>query len=99
MMSNTCDIHDACMTCGATTEIGFVIKEGDDVADVNITATTAAACQAEWQNYLDLAKSVNDKVEFEISPQSNDSELHARLRFDCSAEKLIFELKSRSLAK
>ncbi len=98
-MSNESEVYETCAACGALAEIGFIIKEGDDVADVNIEAANAEACKIEWQNYLDLAKTVSDKVEFEISPQSNDTELHARLRFDCSAEKLIFELKSRSLAK
>jgi uncharacterized protein YfcZ (UPF0381/DUF406 family) len=98
-MSNESEVYETCAACGALAEIGFIIKEGDDVADVNIEAANADACKNEWQNYLDLAKSVNENVEVEISSQPHDTALHARLRFDCSAEKLIFELKSRSLAK
>ena len=99
-MSNELDIHDTCLTCGATTEIGFIIHADDDVAEVEITANGQATLEREFQAYLTLAKQVNANVQYEITPLNADSQqLTARLKFECSAEKLIFELKSRSLAK
>ncbi|ASU23851.1 hypothetical protein CCZ37_14800 [Vibrio qinghaiensis] len=89
-----------CEACGCAGEIGFIIKEGDEVAEVMVMAPNKAQLAAEFEKYLALAKQVSDNVEFEVSPlDDNSTELHARFKFEVSAEKLIFELKSRSLAR
>lgn len=89
-----------CEACGCAGEIGFIIKEGDEVAEVMVMALNKAQLEAEFEKYLALAKQVSDNVEFEVSPlDDNSTELHARFKFEVSAEKLIFELKSRSLAR
>ena len=91
---------EACEACGVSAEMGFVIKEGDDVAEVHVYANGKAALEAELNNYLALAKDVNANFKYEVTPITDDSQgLTARIQFECSAEKLIFELKSRSLAK
>jgi len=65
-----------------------------------VMAPNKAQLEAEFEKYLALAKQVSDNVEFEVSPlDDNSTELHARFKFEVSAEKLIFELKSRSLAR
>ena len=80
--------------------MGFIIKEGDDVAEVKIFGGNKAALEAELANYLALAKEVNGNFKHEVSPLADDStELTARIQFECSAEKLIFELKTRSLIR
>ncbi|WP_140135918.1 DUF406 family protein, partial [Vibrio parahaemolyticus] len=49
---------------------------------------------------IELAKSVCAGVEYNVSELTEESkELTARFKFEVSAEKLIFELKTRSLAR
>ncbi|MCW8330149.1 YfcZ/YiiS family protein [Photobacterium sp. SDRW27] len=99
-MSNEELDYQTCEACGVSAEMGFIIKEGDDVAQVHIYANGKAALEAELNNYLALAKEVNANFKYEASSLTDDSqELTARIQFECSAEKLIFELKSRSIAK
>lgn len=89
-----------CEACGCAGEIGFIIKEGDDVADVTIYAGSKELLEAEFAKYLQLAKSVNANVEYNSAELTDEStELKARFKFEVSAEKLIFELKSRSLSR
>ncbi|PIB12924.1 YfcZ/YiiS family protein [Vibrio rotiferianus] len=99
-MSVELEENQVCEACGCAGEIGFIIKEGDDVADVTIFAESKAALEAEFAKYLELAKAVCADVEYNTSELNEESkELKARFKFDVSAEKLIFELKTRSLAR
>ncbi|OAN11272.1 hypothetical protein A3K86_20160 [Photobacterium jeanii] len=92
--------YQACEACGVSAEMGFVIKENDDVAEVKVFANGKTALEAELNNYLALAKEVNDSFKYETTELKDDSqELTARIQFECSAEKLIFELRSRSIVK
>lgn len=92
--------NQPCEACGCSAEMGFMITEGDDVAEVSVYAENKAQLEAELGEYLALAKTVNAEVKYEAQEISDTAtELHARFQFECSAEKLIFELKSRSLAK
>ncbi|KGY14091.1 hypothetical protein NM22_01120 [Vibrio tubiashii] len=92
--------EQVCEACGCAGEMGFIIKEGDDVAEVTIFAEGKALLEAELSKYTELAKQVCADVEYEVSPINDDSsELTARFKFKVSAEKLIFELKTRSLAR
>ncbi|MCD9473951.1 hypothetical protein CTM93_08535 [Photobacterium phosphoreum] len=92
--------YQPCDACGVSAEMGFMIKENDDIADVQIFAKGKTALELELANYLALAKQVNANFKVETTPVDETStELTARIQFECSAEKLIFELKSRSLAK
>ncbi|MCC4800566.1 DUF406 family protein [Enterovibrio norvegicus] len=90
-----------CEACGVTAEMGYVISEGDDVAEVEIFAEDKTIAIAEFNAYLALAKQVNDAVVHDLdeSAELALNPLKVRLKFECSAEKLIFELRSRSLAK
>lgn len=100
VMSNEDLEYQACEACGVSAEMGFIIKEGDDVAEVQIYANGKDALETELENYLALANEVNANYKHEVTPLTEDSqELVARIQFECSAEKLIFELKSRSIAK
>ncbi|CAM2856577.1 YfcZ/YiiS family protein [Vibrio neptunius] len=99
-MSTQQEQADVCEACGCAGEMGFIIKEGDDVAEVTIFAQGKALLEAELNKYIDLAKQVCEGVEYEMSSIEEDSsELTARFKFEVSAEKLIFELKTRSLAR
>ncbi|WP_407334044.1 DUF406 family protein [Enterovibrio sp. 27052020O] len=90
-----------CDACGVTAEMGYVISEGDDVAEVEIFAADKAAALSEFRAYLSLAKEVNDAVIHDLDETAELAldPLKVKLKFECSAEKLIFELRSRSLAK
>ncbi|SIO36673.1 DUF406 family protein [Salinivibrio sp. ES.052] len=89
---------DACDACGVSAEIGYIISEGDDVAEVTIQADSAEAMKARFDQYLELAQSINPAVKHDFDSQTLQSGQYTfKMRFECSAEKLIFELRSRSL--
>ncbi len=92
--------YQVCDACGVTAEMGYVISEGDDVAEVQIFAESMEEAATEFERYLSLAKTVNQNVihDFDQAEQVNDKKVTVKLKFECSAEKLIFELKSRSIA-
>lgn len=90
--------NEVCEACGCSAEMGFIIKEGDDVAEVTIFAQGKEVLLAQLEPYLKLAARVNPNYEHQIDDLSEDeNKLTARIKFECSAEKLIFELQSRSL--
>lgn len=96
----TTEQEQVCEACGCAGEMGFIIKEGDDVAEVTIMAAGQALLESELAKYVELAKQVCANVQHEITPIEQDStELTARFKFEVSAEKLIFELKTRSLTR
>lgn len=91
---------EVCEACGCAGEMGFIIKEGDNVAEVIIHGSDKSLLQAELNKYIELAKQVSAEVQYEISEiEDGSTELTARFQFEVSAEKLIFELKTRSLAR
>ncbi|NOH61112.1 YfcZ/YiiS family protein [Vibrio sp. RE88] len=99
-MSTEREQADVCEACGCAGEMGFIIKEGDDVAEVTIFAQGKALLEAELNKYVELAEQVCEGVQYEMSAIEEDAtELTARFKFEVSAEKLIFELKTRSLAR
>ncbi|MGC9422035.1 MULTISPECIES: YfcZ/YiiS family protein [Vibrio] len=100
-MSDRCYVeNEVCEACGVAGEMGFIIKEGDEVAEVTVIADNPTLLQQELDKYIQLAKEVCSHVEHQVLPMADDAkELHARFKFEVSAEKLIFELKSRSLAR
>ena len=54
-MSVELEQNQVCEACGCAGEMGFIIKEGDDVADVTIFAETKAALEAELAKYIEMA--------------------------------------------
>jgi uncharacterized protein YfcZ (UPF0381/DUF406 family) len=100
VMSVELEGNQVCEACGCAGEIGFVIREGDEVADVTIFADSKAALESELAAYIELAKSVCANVEYNVTDITEESkEVSARFQFEVSAEKLIFELKTRTLAR
>jgi len=99
-MNQNVGTNDVCEACGCAGEMGFIIKEGDDVAEVVIYGNSKEAMEAELAKYIDLAKQVSSSVEFESTELTEESnELRTRFKFEVSAEKIIFELKTRSIAR
>ncbi len=100
MSDESCEVNEVCEACGCSAEMGFFIKEGDEVAEVTIYANDKDQLQGELDKYVALAKEVCAAVEFESAPiEEGTTEVNARFQFEVSAEKLIFELKSRSLMR
>lgn len=100
MSDESCEVNEVCEACGCSAEMGFFIKEGDEVAEVTIYANDKDQLQGELDKYVALAKEVCAAAEFESTPiEEGTTELNARFKFEVSAEKLIFELKSRSLMR
>lgn len=92
--------EEVCEACGCAGEVGYIINEGDENASVSVFASDKATLQQEFEKYVSLAKEVNENVTYEIDPTSNnETELHANFTFEVSAEKIIFELRSRSLVR
>ncbi|MFV0575375.1 MAG: DUF406 family protein [Vibrio sp.] len=90
--------NQVCEACGCSAEMGFIIKEGDDVAEVTIFAQGKDVLLAQLKPYFELAERVNPAYQHEVEEIAEDAtQVTARIKFECSAEKLIFELQSRSL--
>ncbi len=99
-MSIDLENSQVCEACGCAGEMGFIIKEGDEVADVTIFAETNSALESELAKYVELAKSVCEAVEYNVEEITEESkQTTARFKFEVSAEKLIFELKTRSITR
>lgn len=100
-MSNQAYVeNEVCEACGSAGEIGFIIREGDDVAEVSLFGTNKENLESKLAEYVALAKQVCANMEYEVVSAADDAtELHARFKFEVSAEKLIFELKTRALAR
>lgn len=92
---------NVCEACGCAGEMGFIIKEGDEIAEVSIFAANKTLLDAELTKYIELAKQISTEISYNVEYQGASSEevteLKAYFKFEVSAEKLIFELKSRSL--
>ncbi|WP_087021157.1 DUF406 family protein [Thaumasiovibrio subtropicus] len=95
-MSEIDNQYQTCEACGVSAEMGFVIKAGDDVATVTVMAENEAQAKVELDKYLQLATEVNSRFKAE-SAAYTDGKQETRIQFECSAEKLIFELRSRSI--
>lgn len=90
--------EEPCEACGVAAEIGFLIREGDDVSTLTFNGSGKEVIETEFAPFLTLAKSVNNNVQYQTIYSDNETAMTASLQFECSAEKLIFDLKSRSLA-
>lgn len=92
-------VQETCDSCGCFAEIGTIIGEGDDVMDLVVEAATEADARTKLAAYEALARQVTAEVEIrsELSQGASGVILKARLQFTCTAEKLIFEMRARSI--
>ncbi|AUI88722.1 hypothetical protein BS333_15610 [Vibrio azureus] len=99
-MNKELEENQVCDACGCAGEMGYIIKEGDDVAAVTLFANTPAELEVEMMKYIEVAKTICPEVKYQASEMTSESKsLTVQFKFDVSAEKLIFELKTRSLAR
>ena len=90
--------NEICETCCSMAgEIGFVIKQGDEVSDITISGDVYEEMKARLQEYIIIAQDINKNVILEEVFNGKTNKLSARLFFEASAEKIIFELKTRHL--
>ncbi|MBD1558763.1 DUF406 family protein [Vibrio sp. S9_S30] len=98
-MTTKAEDNQVCEACGCSAEMGFIIKEGDDVANISLFGRDFAALESELNKYIDLANTVSNEVKYESQRLEDEAGIETRFQFTCSAEKLIFELKTRTLAR
>ena len=93
------EVTETCDSCGCFAEIGTIIGEGDDVMELVIEAAEETDARAKLAAYEALARQVTAeaKSSSELSQGAHGVILKARLQFTCTAEKLIFEMRARSL--
>ena len=92
-------VQETCDSCGCFAEIGTIIGEGDDVMELVIEAAAEADARAKLAAYEALAKQVTAEtvIDSELTQGADGVILKARLQFTCTAEKLIFEMRARSI--
>ncbi len=101
--NNSCSINQngdqyvECTECGATAEIGTVIKTGDDVYQGTISAENPETTRQTYQKCLDLAKSISDELEISSSEENQGQTIHYTFKFSCTVEKMIYEMRVRSI--
>ncbi|MFT6927404.1 MAG: hypothetical protein ACJAZP_003037 [Psychromonas sp.] len=93
-MSQDKNADDVCEACGSFVELGSVIAEGDTVLVLPFTGKDSDAVKALAKKYVDAAKTRFESVI--VSEQetiaADGVTLEVSLNFDCTAEKLIFEM-------
>ncbi len=101
--NNSCSINQKgdqyveCTECGATAEIGTVIKTGDDVYQGTIDTDNKTKTKDIYNKCLDLAKSISDELEFNFSSENDEKTIRYTFKFTCTVEKMIYEMRVRSI--
>jgi len=85
---------DVCEACGTIVELGSVIEAGDDVLVLPFEGTDQAGVKKLAQKYIDAAKARFATVEASVEEKTTDKgfSCEVALKFECTAEKLIFEM-------
>ena len=93
------ELNETCDSCGCFAEIGTIIGEGDDVREGVTEPAAEAHARAKLAAYEALAKQVTAEavIDSELTQGADGVILKARLQFTCTAEKLIFEMRARSI--
>ncbi|WP_372882816.1 DUF406 family protein [Psychromonas sp.] len=93
-MSQDKSTDDVCEACGSFVELGSVIAEDDTVLVLPFTGKDKQAVNALSEKYIEAAKARFATVEVSTQETINgdDVTLQVSLNFDCTAEKLIFEM-------
>jgi uncharacterized protein YfcZ (UPF0381/DUF406 family) len=93
-MSQNKKVDDVCEACGSFVELGTVITEDDTVLVLPFTGKERAALKALAKKYIDAAKTRFDYVVVTEQETTADDlvTLQVTFNFDCTAEKLIFEM-------
>jgi len=93
-MSQDKSNDDVCEACGTFVELGSVIAADDTVLVLPFTGKDSTAVNALSKKYIDAAKTRFETVQVSTQETTSGNEftLQVTLNFDCTAEKLIFEM-------
>ena len=85
---------DVCEACGTIVELGSVISEDDTVLVLPFDGTDEAGVIKLAQKYIDAAKARFETVEVSQATTATEQGFSCAvtLSFECTAEKLIFEM-------
>ena len=85
---------DVCEACGTIVELGSVIEAGDDVLVLPFEGTDQAGVNKLAQKYVDAAKTRFETVVVKLAESKTEKgfSCEVTLEFECTAEKLIFEM-------
>lgn len=85
---------DVCEACGTIVELGSVINEDDTVLVLPFAGSDSAAVNELAKKYIDAAKGRFTTVEIsqKETTTAEGVSLELSLAFECTAEKLIFEM-------
>lgn len=91
--NDQCEL-DVCEACGSFVELGSVISDDDTVLILPFSGGSKADVELLAQKYIDAAKERFPEVivNTEASSDADADHLNLTLTFDCTAEKLIFEM-------
>ena len=92
-------VQETCEACGCVAEIGTIINEGDDTVKFSVEAENEASALARLEQFTALAREICDEVTVAHETQSvaGGVQVNASLTFSCTAEKIIFEMRSRAI--
>ena len=92
-------VQETCEACGCVAEIGSIINEGDDTVRFSIEADNEAAALARLEQFSALAQQIYSDVtvSHETRAVDNGVLMMCTLVFSCTAEKIIFEMRSRAI--
>ncbi len=92
-------VQEACESCGSYAEVGTIIGEGDETVLVPIEGDSEAEAGARLARFEALAREVCPELKLatELEKQADGVVLNAWFEFTCTAERLIFEMRARSL--
>ena len=90
---------DVCEACGTIVELGSVIAEDDTVLVLPFTGPDKLSVEALADKYITAAKNRFATVEVSVvfEEVNNVVESKVSLQFECTAEKLIFEMGMSSI--
>lgn len=85
---------DVCEACGTIVELGSVITEDDTVLVLPFSGPDKASVEALAEKYITAAKTrfATVKVSVDFQDVTDAVESKVSLQFECTAEKLIFEM-------
>jgi uncharacterized protein YfcZ (UPF0381/DUF406 family) len=85
---------DVCEACGTIVELGSVIEAGDTVLVLPFEGVDQAGVNKLAQKYVDAAKARFETVEVNLETSTTEQGFTCQvtLEFECTVEKLIFEM-------
>jgi uncharacterized protein YfcZ (UPF0381/DUF406 family) len=91
------DQYVECTECGATAEIGTIIHANDNLAEGVITSDDKHKTIDLYDKYVALAKSITEEVVCNCVDSNEGKVRNYSFNFTCTAEKMIFEMRVRSI--